>query len=52
MGLDEPKDLKRTGQGQSKKIKKLAEDICKKIKPDFDGQVLFATTMGRPEKER
>ena len=49
MGLTEPTDLPKFGQERTEGVKKLAEDFCKKVKPNFDGKILFAAVMGRPE---
>jgi hypothetical protein len=50
MGFKEPVGLERGGPLRNEKIKKIVQEFCKKVKPDFDGQILFAATMGRPEK--
>ena len=48
MGLDEPADLPRYGQERNERLKAIAKDFCKAVNPDFDGQILFAATCGKP----
>lgn len=50
MGLEEPTNLPRGGPERTDRIKSIAEDFCKKVKPDFDGKIMFAAMIGRPDK--
>jgi hypothetical protein len=47
MGIEEPKDLPRTGNERNEKMKAIALQFCKGVNPDFSGQILFAATCGR-----
>ena len=47
MGFEEPADLPRGGTERADKLKSLVMEFCKKVKPDFDGQILFAGTCGK-----
>jgi hypothetical protein len=48
MGISEPADLPRGGVERAERLKTLTMDFCKKVKPDFDGQILYAGTCGAP----
>jgi hypothetical protein len=50
MGLEEPANLPKGGSDRTDRIGMIAEDFCKKVKPDFYGKVIFAALIGRPDK--
>jgi len=49
MGLEEPADLPRFGQERNDRLKVIALNFCKAVKPSFVGQVLFAATCGKSQ---
>ncbi len=48
MGLDEPADLPRFGQERNERLKAIAKDFCKVSVSNFDSQIMFAATCGKP----
>jgi hypothetical protein len=49
-GLIDSAIIPKTTLERNEFLRKSATDFCKSIKEDFDGEVLFASTSGRPEK--
>lgn len=47
IGIDEPVDLPAGGAERAERLKNLTLDFCKKVKTDFDGQILYAGTCGK-----
>lgn len=47
MGIEEPADLPSGGVERATRLKNLIENFCKKVKPDFEGQILYAGTCGK-----
>jgi len=47
VGIDEPENLPRFGLERNDKLKNVALEFCKAVKPDFEGQILFAGTCGK-----
>lgn len=49
-GCVDPALMPRNGKEKNDYLKNLAKDFCKKIIPDFDEEIQFASVSGRPDK--
>jgi hypothetical protein len=48
--LIDPENLPKQTTERNEALRKAAKEFCIKIKEDFDGEVMFATTTGRSER--
>ena len=48
--LVDPDKLPKPTNERNEELRKIAKEFCEKIKENFDGEVMFATTSGRPDR--
>lgn len=49
-GLVDPAKVPKTNPERNDYLKNLAKEFCLSIKEDFEGEIMFATTIGNPAK--